>query len=239
MVGWGQLRLSPAGRRRRIGPPGRARSEGEHILLGPGRFDRTTGALVAIGGLALRGPRLNLWRAPTDNDRGWSQRDAAYWKDRGLDRRRRRTVSVTPDAQGMTSSSAAPPPRAAAATSPPTAGTATATACACGSTPNPSATGPSATTPSTTPWSTRRSRRRNTRSCSAGTGPAPWPHRTGLGGSRRLVPGGVVRRGSGRGLPHSWQAVRVGRFRAAVDELQTPYVRSTPHGTTAISSRAR
>ena len=38
--------------------------------LGPARFER--GELVAIAGLPVSGPRLELWRAPTDNDRGSS-----------------------------------------------------------------------------------------------------------------------------------------------------------------------
>jgi beta-galactosidase len=102
VVARGQLRLDHSGRRRPFGAPTPAHVAGEHVLLGPGRFDRATGTLVGIGDLPLRGPRLNLWRAPTDNDLGWSQRDAAYWKGRGLDRLRHRTVSVTPGADGLT-----------------------------------------------------------------------------------------------------------------------------------------
>ena len=37
---------------------------------GGGAFDAATGLLVGIGDLAVAGPRLDLWRAPTDNDRG-------------------------------------------------------------------------------------------------------------------------------------------------------------------------
>ncbi|WP_030294646.1 beta-galactosidase domain 4-containing protein [Streptomyces katrae] len=51
VVAWGQLRRSATGRRPPIGPPGPARSEGEHILLGAGRLDGTTGALLCIGEL--------------------------------------------------------------------------------------------------------------------------------------------------------------------------------------------
>jgi hypothetical protein len=50
------------------------------------RFDRFTGTLAALGfrGLPLleQGPRLNLWRAPTDNDT-WIVAD---WRKAGLDR---------------------------------------------------------------------------------------------------------------------------------------------------------
>ncbi len=38
------------------------------VTLGPAGFDG--GRLVSLGGLPVAGPRLELWRAPTDNDRG-------------------------------------------------------------------------------------------------------------------------------------------------------------------------
>ncbi|MFI6150338.1 beta-galactosidase domain 4-containing protein [Streptomyces sp. NPDC051109] len=62
----GRLGTAPALRR---GPPRADRTarpgpQRGHILLGRGRFDRNTGALLAIGELPLRGPRLNTWRAP-------------------------------------------------------------------------------------------------------------------------------------------------------------------------------
>ncbi|WXZ51279.1 beta-galactosidase domain 4-containing protein [Clavibacter tessellarius] len=40
--------------------------------LGVGTFD-ARGDLVAWGGVPARGPRLELWRAPTENDRGAGQ----------------------------------------------------------------------------------------------------------------------------------------------------------------------
>jgi len=69
-------------------------SAGDGIVLGPARFDRRSGTLLSLAGSPMHGPRLNLWRAPTDNDRGWSQRDAEYWRARGLDRLLHRTVSL-------------------------------------------------------------------------------------------------------------------------------------------------
>jgi len=39
------------------------------ITLGPASFDPTTGGLLTLHGVAVAGPRLELWRAPTDNDR--------------------------------------------------------------------------------------------------------------------------------------------------------------------------
>ena len=38
------------------------------LTLGPARFD--AGTLVSLAGQPVSGPRLELWRAPTDNDRG-------------------------------------------------------------------------------------------------------------------------------------------------------------------------
>lgn len=40
------------------------------VTLGIAEFDRLTGQLVRLGDLLVGGPWLELWRAPTDNDRG-------------------------------------------------------------------------------------------------------------------------------------------------------------------------
>lgn len=40
------------------------------MLLGPGTFDAATSELRLLDGFALAGPRLDVWRAPTDNDLG-------------------------------------------------------------------------------------------------------------------------------------------------------------------------
>jgi beta-galactosidase len=75
------------------------------LTLGPARFDR--GTLVRLGGRAVTGPRLELFRAPTDNDEGTSgnpaesdgsQRgvsSASLWRRDGLDRLTTRLVSVS------------------------------------------------------------------------------------------------------------------------------------------------
>jgi beta-galactosidase len=97
MVAWGQLQphgtVAPA-RAAPTGGASRPTPVEDHIVLGPARFDRRSGTLVALADKPIRGPRVNLWRAPTDNDRAGSQRDAEYWHARGLHRLRRRTVSV-------------------------------------------------------------------------------------------------------------------------------------------------
>ncbi|MEQ4724441.1 glycoside hydrolase family 2 TIM barrel-domain containing protein [Nonomuraea sp. B19D2] len=102
VVAWGQL--PPAAPAPAVLAEVRraARQSAEHIHLGSARFDRRTGSLVGLGDRPLHGPRLALWRAPTDNDRSWGQGDAEYWKARGLDRLLHRTVSVEAGDVGLT-----------------------------------------------------------------------------------------------------------------------------------------
>ncbi|MET8179613.1 glycoside hydrolase family 2 TIM barrel-domain containing protein [Streptomyces sp. NPDC005336] len=98
-VAWGQLpAVGRAQRPRSLASGGAARRDGDRIVLGPGVFDAATGALTALGGLAVTGPRLDIWRAPTDNDNGASwQPDERYgliWRRLGLHRVRHRVDAV-------------------------------------------------------------------------------------------------------------------------------------------------
>ncbi|MER7581157.1 glycoside hydrolase family 2 TIM barrel-domain containing protein [Kitasatospora sp. NPDC097691] len=236
VVAWGQLPLPTtdrgSGRRRPDGPPVAAGVTDRHLVLGPGRFDPTTGRLLTLGRLPLRGPWLNLWRAPTDNDHGgWCQQDAAYWKDRGLDRLRHRTVSVDPGPGGLTVVV-----RSAAA------------AVACGYLTTyrwtsdgtglrlqvhaePVGHWPEYTIRSTDsvvdselpPQEQQELLRRNAAPPLARIGlawelPADWSLTEWFGA------------GPGEAYPDSRHAVRVGRFHATVDQLQTPYVRPQENG---------
>ncbi|MEU0832120.1 glycoside hydrolase family 2 TIM barrel-domain containing protein [Streptomyces sp. NPDC005969] len=68
------------------------------IILGCGVFDAATGALVRLGEVPVEAPRLDVWRAPTDNDNGaaW-QPDERYglrWRELGLHRMRHRIDAV-------------------------------------------------------------------------------------------------------------------------------------------------
>ena len=84
------------------------------LTVGPGVFDPASGRLLSLHGLPLDGPRLELWRGPTDNDR--SEMRGSYelgdpdetggegapgpsserrWRDRGLDRLTHRVLSLT------------------------------------------------------------------------------------------------------------------------------------------------
>ncbi|MGW4966512.1 glycoside hydrolase family 2 TIM barrel-domain containing protein [Nonomuraea sp. NPDC004186] len=62
--------------------------------LGDAEFD-SDGRLVMLGELPVLGPRLDLWRAPTDNDLAWLGQ-AKAWRDLGLDRLEHRTARVQP-----------------------------------------------------------------------------------------------------------------------------------------------
>ncbi|MFC7622572.1 glycoside hydrolase family 2 TIM barrel-domain containing protein [Microlunatus sp. GCM10028923] len=66
------------------------------ITLGPAVFDRSSGHLIELAGVPVTGPILDLWRAPTENDRGQGDRNrlAATWQAVGLDRVLHRTDSV-------------------------------------------------------------------------------------------------------------------------------------------------
>ncbi len=96
-VAFGQVLVHPAAPA--VAPAGAVpRREPSGIRLGPGTFDAATGVLSRLGDLALTGPRLDVWRAPTDNDvavHGPSV--AAGWRRAGLDRMTHRTVGITLD----------------------------------------------------------------------------------------------------------------------------------------------
>ncbi|MER5936125.1 glycoside hydrolase family 2 TIM barrel-domain containing protein [Streptomyces sp. NPDC001928] len=81
-------------------------ADGDRIVLGPAAFDARTGALRSIGGVDVTGLRLDVWRAPTDNDEGASwQDDARYgslWRKLGLHRMRHRLDGVEADGDALT-----------------------------------------------------------------------------------------------------------------------------------------
>jgi beta-galactosidase len=74
------------------------------VRLGAGRFDPRTGTLVRLGELAVTGPRLDLWRAPTDNDappREVPDAVAREWRRIGLDRLQHRVVDLRADGDAV------------------------------------------------------------------------------------------------------------------------------------------
>ena len=177
---------------------------GDIVSLGSARFDARTGMLRALGDLELEGPRLDIWRAPTDNDRGMhgDEQLEAAWRRLGLHRARHRVIAVD-----------AGPERLAVRTRVGMGawdgGLLTtytwrrrATGCSCAST-----------------WSRRASGRCR---CRGSACASPCPPR-----STRVEWFG---RGPGEAYPDTRLAARVGRFAASVDELQTPYVRPQENG---------
>ena len=92
------------------------RTTGPEITLGPATFDTATGRLRRLGDLEVAGPRLELWRAPTDNDRSDTRgsfelagpedtagegapgpSSAQRWRERGLDRLTHRVLELRHD----------------------------------------------------------------------------------------------------------------------------------------------
>jgi beta-galactosidase len=59
-------------------------------------FDPGTGRLLRLGGIEVEGPRLDLWRAPTDNDHGLHGEEALepLWRRVGLHRLQHRVDRV-------------------------------------------------------------------------------------------------------------------------------------------------
>ena len=73
------------------------RDGGDVVTLGAARFDGRTGMLRELGGLELDGPRLDLWRAPIDNDRPL----VGGWRRAGLDRMHHKVLGVQADGAGL------------------------------------------------------------------------------------------------------------------------------------------
>ena len=70
------------------------------LTVGTGVFDGATGALVRLGGVVFdESPRVDLWRAPTDND---EPEFGGVWRAHGLDRLTQRTLSVRGHEHGLT-----------------------------------------------------------------------------------------------------------------------------------------
>ena len=95
-VAWGQVQVTSASPPPSAPVPGAPlRLSGDRWTLGEADFRRSDGTLVRLGGLEFEGPRLDLWRAPTDNDEGRHGRSVATtWRALGLHRVHGRTVAL-------------------------------------------------------------------------------------------------------------------------------------------------
>jgi beta-galactosidase len=178
------------------------------IVVGAGTFDGQSGRLLELCGVPLDGPQLDLWRAPTDNDRGQGGNNSVLtqWRAAGLDRLEERVdqVDVRNDELRVRTRVA------------------------------PSGLGLAVRT--TYRWATVGDGLELTVDVEPeGRWDAPeggieprcdsWP-RLGL---RMSLPAAIDRvrwfgGGPGEAYADSRQAARIGQFSATVDELQTPYV---------------
>ncbi|MFF1637788.1 glycoside hydrolase family 2 TIM barrel-domain containing protein [Streptomyces sp. NPDC058246] len=205
LVAWAQLPVSE-GSSNRV-PQSDAPVLGERrITLGPAAFDARTGALRTIGGVDVTGLRLDVWRAPTDNDNGahWQpdQRHGPLWRKLGLHRMRHRLDAVEVGDDALTvRTRVAPAAREVGLRT-------------------------------VYRWTSDGTRLRLTVSVAPeGEWTLPLPRlgiRLGLAGSADRVRwfGG----GPGEGYPDTKSASMLGRWESTVDELQTPYVRPQENG---------
>ncbi|MER5214473.1 glycoside hydrolase family 2 TIM barrel-domain containing protein [Streptomyces sp. NPDC002838] len=178
------------------------------ITLGPASFDARTGALKTIGGVDVSGLRLDVWRAPTDNDDGaeW-QSDTRYgvlWRTLGLHRMQHRLDGVELGDDALTVRT-----RVAPAAREVGLGT-------------------------VYRWTSDGDRLRLTVSVAPeGDWTLPLPR---LGVRFALPTAGSVRwfgGGPGEAYPDTRMASMVGRWQSTVDDLQTPYVRPQENGARA------
>ncbi|MEU7615355.1 glycoside hydrolase family 2 TIM barrel-domain containing protein [Micromonospora rifamycinica] len=217
-VAWGQVPLGEVTSSPQVAvpaPPARSRlSAGRRdqstaarvraglLRIGAGHFDPSDGTLVGLGDVAFgSGPRLDVWRAPIDNDRFGAHADGGtpmepLWRAIGLDRMSHRVLDVAPEADRLTVRTRVAP----AATD-------------------------LALLVSYAWTSSGAGLRLALDVLPEGEWPGPLPRL----GVRLAVPAELDRvrwfgRGPGEAYVDSMRAARVGRFTATVDELQTPYV---------------
>ena len=179
------------------------------ITLGPATFDARTGELKSIGAVDVTGLRLDVWRAPTDNDDGASwQTDTRFgllWRKFGLHRMRHRLDGVELSEDALTV-------RTRVAPAAWEIGLATVYR-----------------------WTSDGSRLRLTVSVGPeGNWTFPLPRlgiRFGIDASADRVKwfGG----GPGEGYPDTKSASLLGRWESTVDDLQTPYLRPQENGARA------
>ncbi|MCF3176926.1 DUF4981 domain-containing protein [Streptomyces sioyaensis] len=205
-VAWGQLPAGPRPAASWTATAAPRRGEGNVIVLGPGTFDAATGTLGYLDGFRIGGPRLDVWRAPTDNDEAapWQPgpRPATEWRRLGLHRMRHRVDAVETGADAVRVRT-----RIAPAGSP-------------------------LALWALYQWTAQPDRLRLELSVEPeGDWPVPLPRL----GVRMLVCGSLGRAewfggGPGEGYPDTRAAARVGRWSMPVEALQTPYVRPQENG---------
>ena len=171
--------------------------------VGPGEFDPADGRLLRLGDLEVEGPRLDLWRAPTDNDHGLhGEALEPLWRSAGLHRLRHRVDEVAASGDRLVVRTRVAP----AATD----------------------LGMAATYR----WSAvPGGLRLEVSVVPEGAWPCPLP-RLGLRMAVPATLDRVewFGRGPGEAYADTGRAARVGRFSASVAQLQTPYLRPQENG---------
>ncbi len=210
LVAWSQVPAAPRGLPTAAAPAATAQREADTVRLGPGVFDAATGELRTLAGVPLnQGPRLDVWRAPTDNDLGASWQDDARhgvsWRRLGLHRMRHRIDEVRADGTSLTVRTRVAPAATDLGLRVDYRWTASPDELLLGVTVTPE-----------------------------GEWPCPLPRlglRLGLtaGHDRATWYGG----GPGEAYPDTRQASRLGRYALSVDAMQTPYVRPQENGARA------
>ncbi|MEV1084598.1 glycoside hydrolase family 2 TIM barrel-domain containing protein [Streptomyces sp. NPDC050211] len=215
-IAFTQLVLPPGETPRRAPAPVRPQRTAGGWSLGDAEFT-AYGELVRFGDLALVAPRLDLWRALTDNDRG-GEGQGRLWRELGLHRLVHRTVDCAVHGDRLivdTVSRAAGQDGGVRARWTWTAYEADSVELKLDLTP----VGRLAT---------------DFEDARHGDGP-PQPVTLPKLGIRLGLPGGAASLdwygyGPGESYPDSRRAARLGRFHATVEELQTPYVRPQENG---------
>ncbi|WP_320783006.1 glycoside hydrolase family 2 TIM barrel-domain containing protein [Streptomyces sp. CRN 30] len=212
VVAWGQgtvARRTPVSVTAAVRPT----VDGDLITLGPATFDARTGAPRTLHGTAVTALRLDVWRAPTDNDLGaeWEPgtRYGLLWRRLGLHRMRHRLDAVETGDDALTVRTRVAPAGAEA-------GLATVYR-----------------------WTSDGTRVRLAVSVTPeGDWTVPLPR---LGIRFGLPAADTVRwfgGGPGEAYPDTRAASMLGTWSATVDELQTPYVRPQENGARADVRRA-
>lgn len=204
VLAWGQIPVTDP---TPVTPPSAVElvGVGDTLSLGPGEFDPATGSLTRLGEYQVTGPRLDLWRAPTDNDRGSDHPEERAWREAGLHRLQHRVIEVDPQDNALVVRTRVAPP----------------------------AKGFGILADYT--WTADGDRLRLRLDVTPdGEWPCTLPRlglRLALPGALDAVE--WFGRGPGEAYADSRQAARVGRFESTVDGLQTPYVFPQENGNRA------
>ena len=176
------------------------------VRIGPAEFRAADGALTRLADIPVDGPRLDVWRAPTDNDDTTSgDALATLWRRLGLHRMQHRIDSVSrTDGQVLVRTRVAPAAADLALLA-------------------------------TYTWSGVDGAGVRLELHVVPDGPWPHPVPLPRLGVRMAVPAALYQvewfgRGPGEAYVDTGLATRMGRFTSTVEAMQTPYVRPQENG---------